>query len=90
MALLALMGLAPGFNTAFGYLPLHGYEALLHALSALAAAFFGFRSLARAMEKSHHAEYRRSPANRRRATQPVAYDRRRGDRRYGGDTLAAG
>jgi hypothetical protein len=41
-ALLAVMGLIPGLNTVFGYIPIHGHDVWLHALIALAAAYFGF------------------------------------------------
>ncbi len=41
-ALLAVMGLIPGLNTVFGLIPLFSHDIWLHALSAAAAAYFGF------------------------------------------------
>ena len=41
-ALLAVMGLIPNLNTVFGFIPIHGHDVWLHALIALAAAYFGF------------------------------------------------
>ena len=40
--LLAVMGLIPGLNTTFGLIPIHGADVILHAVSALIAAYFGF------------------------------------------------
>jgi hypothetical protein len=40
--ILAVMGLIPGLNTTFGLIPIHGHDVWLHALIALAAAYFGF------------------------------------------------
>ena len=40
--LLAIMGLIPVLNTTFGLIPIFGHDVWLHALSALAAAYFGF------------------------------------------------
>ena len=39
---LAVMGLIPGLNTLFGLMPIHGNDVWLHAVIALAAAYFGF------------------------------------------------
>ncbi len=39
---LAIMGLIPGLNTLFGLMPIHGNDVWLHALIAVAAAYFGF------------------------------------------------
>lgn len=43
-ALLALMGLIPtaNMNTTFGLIPIHGNDVWLHALIAVAAAYFGW------------------------------------------------
>lgn len=41
-AVLTIMGLFPGLNTTFGLIPLHGHDVWLHALTAIAAAYFGF------------------------------------------------
>ena len=43
-AVLAVMGLIPRVNTVFGYIPIEGHDVWLHALIALAAAYFGFAS----------------------------------------------
>jgi hypothetical protein len=43
-ALLAVLGLIPQLNTVFGFIPIHGHDVWLHALIALAAAYFGFAS----------------------------------------------
>lgn len=40
--LLAVMGLLPVLNTTFGLIPIHGHDIWLHALTAAAAAYFGF------------------------------------------------
>lgn len=40
--LLAVMGLIPGLNTVFGLIPIYGHDVWLHALIAVAAAYFGF------------------------------------------------
>lgn len=40
--LLAVLGLIPGLNTMFGLLPIYGHDVWLHALIAIAAAYFGF------------------------------------------------
>jgi hypothetical protein len=40
--LLTIMGLIPGLNTVFGLIPIHGHDVWLHAVIALAAAYFGF------------------------------------------------
>jgi hypothetical protein len=88
MGALALMGLIPGLNTLFGLMPLHGHV-WLHAATAVAAAYFGFRSVAR---QEHGMNRRHNQPNRREAERPVAYERRRGtyDRRGFGGTLATG
>jgi hypothetical protein len=39
---LTIMGLIPGLNTLFGLMPIHGNDVWLHALIAIAAAYFGF------------------------------------------------
>ena len=41
-AVLAIMGIIPGLNTTFGLIPLYGHDIWLHALIAIAAAYFGF------------------------------------------------
>lgn len=44
-AVLTVFGLIPGLNTLFGLAPLYGHDVWLHALIALAAAYFGFASV---------------------------------------------
>ena len=39
---LAVMGLVPGLNTMFGLAPIFGHDIWLHALTAAAAAYFGW------------------------------------------------
>lgn len=41
---LAIMGLFPVLNTTFGLIPIFGNNIWLHALTALIAAFFGFKT----------------------------------------------
>jgi hypothetical protein len=41
-AVLAVMGLIPRLNTTFGLIPLYGHDIWLHAVIAIAAAYFGF------------------------------------------------
>jgi hypothetical protein len=41
---LAVMGLIPGLRTVFGLVPLFGHDIWLHALTALAGAWFGYRT----------------------------------------------
>lgn len=43
-AVLAVLGLIPLTNTMFGLVPLFGHDVWLHALTALAAGYFGFSS----------------------------------------------
>lgn len=45
-AVLAVAGLIPGLNTLFGLVPLHGHDVWLHAVIALASAYFGFAAVA--------------------------------------------
>ena len=40
--LLTIMGLVPGLDTTAGLIPLFGADVLLHALTALAGAYFGW------------------------------------------------
>jgi hypothetical protein len=37
------MGLIPGLSTLFGLVPLFGHDVWLHALTAIIAAWFGYR-----------------------------------------------
>lgn len=45
---LAVMGLIPGLNTTFGLVPIFGHDVWLHALTAIAAAYFGWMAPVRA------------------------------------------
>lgn len=44
-AVLTVMGLIPGLQTVFGLVPVHGHDVWLHALIAIAAAYFGYASI---------------------------------------------
>jgi Domain of unknown function (DUF4383) len=83
--LLAIMGLIPGLQTTFGLIPIHGHDVWLHALTAIAAAYFGWRTVAASsMSAATHRERRRAAADRRTAPRtPIAQERRQGmhDRR---------
>ena len=46
-AVLMVMGFIPVLNTTFGLVPLYGHDIWLHALIAIAAAYFGFRTVDR-------------------------------------------
>jgi len=74
---LAVMGLVPGLNNVFGFIPLHSHDVWLHAGTAALAAYFGWRS-------EVHMERRQNPDRRQRML-PVARERRLGlaDRRQG-------
>jgi hypothetical protein len=41
-AVLTVMGLVPGLNTTFGFIPIYGADVFLHALLAIVAAYFGW------------------------------------------------
>ncbi|HYQ90791.1 MAG TPA: DUF4383 domain-containing protein [Candidatus Competibacteraceae bacterium] len=41
-AVLTIFGLIPGLHTVFGLVPLFGHDIWLHALTAIAAGYFGF------------------------------------------------
>ena len=43
-AVLVVMGFIPVLRTTFGLIPLYGHDVWLHALIAIVAAYFGFRS----------------------------------------------
>lgn len=93
-AVLAVMGAIPGLNTVFGLIPIHGHDIWLHALTAAAAAYIGFRSAVRqGVRRPQTRERRHNAGERRHALKPVAYERRRGayDRRqaFANSTLSA-
>ena len=76
---LAVMGMLPGLNTAFGLVPLYGNDIWLHGLSAAAAAWFGWHAPVLARDR------RVMVYDRRQRMQPVGRERRFGlaDRREG-------
>jgi hypothetical protein len=74
---LAVMGMLPALNTTFGLMPLDSHDIWAHALTALAAAYAGWRESAPVRERRH------AIGDRRRRRIPVAQERRFGlaDRR---------
>jgi Domain of unknown function (DUF4383) len=74
---LAVMGMLPLLNTTFGLMPLNSHDLWLHALTALAGAYVGWR------EPVAQRERRRMIGDRRQRAVPVARERRFGlvDRR---------
>jgi hypothetical protein len=74
---LAVMGMLPMLNTVFGLMPLHAHDIWLHAITALAAAYVGWREPAATRERRH------AVGDRRQRMMPVAQERRFGlaDRR---------
>lgn len=74
---LAVLGLLPATNTLFGLMPIDGGDVWLHGVTAVIAAYFGWR------EPAHAAERRRISSDRRQHMIPVAQERRFGlaDRR---------
>jgi hypothetical protein len=83
---LAVMGMLPMLNTTFGLMPLQAHNIWLHAITALAAAYAGWREPLAARER------RRMASDRRQRMMPVAQERRFGlaDRRehFGGMSAA--
>lgn len=53
---LAVMGLLPVLNTTFGLIPIFGNDVWLHALTALIAAYFGFKTPTAAELRTHERE----------------------------------
>ena len=53
--ILAVMGLIPRLNTAFGYIPLYSHDIWLHALTAIAAGYYGFMWHMSVEREHHHA-----------------------------------
>jgi hypothetical protein len=73
---LGVLGLIPGLNTLYGWLPLHSHDVWLHLGTAAVAAYFGLRQ--------DTGERRTLTGDRRRASRaPLANERRQGlyDRR---------
>ncbi|HEY5898767.1 MAG TPA: DUF4383 domain-containing protein [Burkholderiales bacterium] len=85
---LAVMGMLPVLNTTFGMIPIHGHDIWLHGVTALAAAYVGWREPASRSED----ERRLLMHDRRQSMIPVRRERRFGlaDRRerWGGMTPA--
>jgi hypothetical protein len=75
---LAVLGLLPGPNTLFGLVPIYSHDIWLHAATALAAAWFGFRKPIGAPAGERRVSERRHNAF------AVARDRRIGERRLHG------
>ena len=82
----AMMGMLPILNTTFGLMPLQAHNIWLHAVTALAAAYVGWREPLAVRER------RRLAGDRRQRMMPVAQERRFGlaDRRerFGGMSAA--
>jgi hypothetical protein len=53
---LAIMGLLPVLNTTFGLIPIFGNDVWLHAITALIAAYFGFKPPTAAELRNHERE----------------------------------
>lgn len=49
-ALLTILGLIPATNTLFGLVPIYGADVVLHALTAIIAAYFGWVAPAETLE----------------------------------------
>jgi Domain of unknown function (DUF4383) len=83
---LAVMGMIPLLNTTLGMMPLYGNDVWLHGISAVAAAYFGWREPAVMRERRH------LTGERRQRMFPVAHERRFGlaDRREGFGSMAPG
>lgn len=90
---MAVMGLIPGLQTFFGLMPVYGHDVWLNVLSAAAAGYIGFRSIARYEALRRKVKERRHSlaATRRASARKVALERRKRvyDRRYHG-RLATG
>jgi len=76
---LAVLGMFPLLNTAMGMIPIHGNDVWLHGITAVIAAYFGWRQPAGISERRHIL------GDRRQRMFPIARERRFGlaDRREG-------
>ena len=76
---LAVLGMFPLLNTAMGMIPIHGNDVWLHGITAVVAAYFGWRQPAAMRERRHIL------GDRRQRMFPIASERRFGlaDRREG-------
>lgn len=74
---LAVMGMLPLTNTVFGTIPIHSHDVWLHGVTAVIAAYFGWREPVRSTER------RVVASDRRQRMLPVPRERRLGlaDRR---------
>jgi uncharacterized protein DUF4383 len=81
---LAVMGMIPMLNTTLGMIPIHGHDVWLHGLTAVIAAYFGWRQSAAMRERRHIL------GDRRQRMFPIASERRFGlaDRREGFDGMS--
>jgi hypothetical protein len=80
---LAVLGLIPALYTLGGLLPIHGNDVWLHAGTAAAAAYFGWRTETEVERRA------RERTDRRQEARPVQVERRRGhsDRRVPGSEV---
>ncbi len=62
---LAIMGLLPILNTMLGLMPIFGSNVWLHAITALIAAFFGFKTPTRTELRQHERELVSGRSHRR-------------------------
>ena len=85
-AALCILNFVPAVRGFFTLAPPGGADFWLHAATAVFAAHFGFRSVARGLRRE---ERRLIHPDRRHALHPVAHERRQGiaDRRFGGALL---
>ena len=76
---LAVLGMFPMLNTTLGMVPIHGNDVWLHGITAVVAAYFGWRQPATMRERRHIL------GDRRQRMFPIARERRFGlaDRREG-------
>ena len=84
---LAVLGMFPGLNTLFGIMPINGNDVWLNALTAVGAAYFGWREPISAKDRRHIL------GDRRQRMLPISRERRFGlaDRREGfGSSMAPG
>jgi hypothetical protein len=78
-AALGVIGMFPVLNTTLGMIPIHGNDVWLHGITAVIAAYFGWRQPAAMRERRHIL------GDRRQRMFPIARERRLGlaDRREG-------
>ncbi len=83
---LAVLGLVPGLNTLLGIMPINGNDVWLNGLTAIGAAYFGWREPLGLKDRRHIL------GDRRQHMTPVSRERRFGlaDRREGFGSMAPG